>query len=86
MISLYNLDRNFLIKWKKIHLCHLGIGMPVISKMKEKIDGRKQKILSLANDDKNNHLLPSSKEITNMDEIDIESINKEKWIEKQKNI
>ena len=46
--------------------------MPVISKMKEKIQGRKQKILSLANDYKNNHLLPSSTEITNMDDIDIE--------------
>jgi hypothetical protein len=31
--------------------------------MKEKIDGRKQKILSIANDYKNNHFLPSSKEI-----------------------
>ena len=55
-----------------IHLFQLGIGMPVISKMKEKIQGRKQKILSLANDYKNNHLLPSSTEITNMDDIDIE--------------
>ena len=52
--------------------------MPVISKMKEKIEGRKQKILSLANDYKNSHLLPSSKEITNMDEIDIESIIRER--------
>jgi hypothetical protein len=66
------------IRQNNIHLCHLGIGMPVISKMKEKIDGRKQKILSLANDYKNNHLLPSSKEITGMDEIDIESIIRER--------
>src|ERR687897_616426 len=41
------------IRQNNIHLCHLGIGMPVISKMKEKIDGRKQKILSIANDYKN---------------------------------
>jgi hypothetical protein len=66
------------IRQNNIHLCHLGIGMPVISKMKERIDGRKQKILSLANDYKNSHLLPSSKEITNMDEIDIESIIRER--------
>jgi hypothetical protein len=66
------------IRQNNIHLCHLGIGLPVISKMKEKIDGRKQKILSLANDYKNSHLLPSSKEITNMDEIDIESIIRER--------
>ena len=52
--------------------------MPVISKMKEKIDGRKQNILSLANDYKNSHLLSSSKEITNMDEVDIESIIRER--------
>lgn len=52
--------------------------MPVISKMQEKIDGRKQRILSLANDYKNSNLLPSSKEITGMDEIDIESIIREK--------
>ena len=53
--------------------------MPIISKMKEKIDGRKQKILSLVNDYyKNSHLLPSSKEITNMDEVDIESIIRER--------
>jgi hypothetical protein len=66
------------IRQNNIHLCHLGIGMPVISKMKEKIDGRKQKILSLANDYNKSHLLPSSKEITNMDEIDIESIIRER--------
>ena len=67
------------IRQNNIHLCQMGIGMPVISKMKEKIEGRKQKILSLANDyNKNSHLLPSSKEITNMDEIDIESIIRER--------
>ena len=66
------------IRQNNIHLCHLGIAMPVISKMKEKIDGRKQKILSLANDYKNSHLLPSSKEITNMDEVEIESIIRER--------
>jgi hypothetical protein len=66
------------IRQNNIHLCHLGISMPVISKMKEKIDGRKQKILSLANDYNKSHLLPSSKEITNMDEVDIESIIRER--------
>lgn len=67
------------IRQNNIHLCPLDIGLPVISKVKEKIDGRKQKILSLANDyNKNSHLLPSSKEITNMDEIDIESMIREK--------
>ena len=67
------------IRQNNIHLCHLGIGLPIISKMKEKIYRRKQKILSLANDyNKNSHLLPSSKEITNMDEIDIESIIRER--------
>jgi hypothetical protein len=66
------------IRQNNIHLCQLGIGIPVISKMKEKIDGRKQKILSIANDYKNSHLLPTSQEITNMDDIDIESIIKEK--------
>ena len=40
--------------------------------------GRKQKILSLVNDNKKNHLLPSSKEIADMDEIDIESIIRER--------
>ena len=66
------------IRQNNIHLCHLGIGMPIISKMKEKIDGRKQKILSLVSDYKNSHLLPSSKEITNMDEVDIESMIRER--------
>lgn len=66
------------IRQNNIHLCHLGISMPVISKMKEKIDGRREKILSLANDYKNSHLLPSSKEITGMDEVDIESIIRER--------
>lgn len=66
------------IRQNNIHLCHLGLGLPIISKMKEKIDGRREKILSLANDYKNSHLLPSSKEITNMDEIDIESIIRER--------
>jgi hypothetical protein len=66
------------IRQNNIHLCHLGVGLPIISKMKEKIDGRREKVLSVANDYKNNHLLPSSKEITNMDEIDIESIIRER--------
>jgi hypothetical protein len=30
------------IRQNNIHLCQLGLGMPIISKMKEKIDGRKQ--------------------------------------------
>ena len=48
-------------------------------KNERKIEGRKHKILSLVDDNnKNNHLLPSSKEITDMDEIDIELIIKEK--------
>ncbi|HSF50138.1 MAG TPA: hypothetical protein VLA74_05185 [Nitrososphaeraceae archaeon] len=66
------------IRQNNIHLCQLGIGIPVISKTKEKIDGRREKILSLANDYKNSHLLSSSKEITDMDEMDIESIIKER--------
>ena len=67
------------IRQNNIHLCQLGLGMPIIAKMKEKIEGRKQKILSLVNDNnKNSHLLPSVKEITNMDEIDIESIIRER--------
>jgi hypothetical protein len=66
------------IRQNNIHLCQLGLGMPIIAKMKEKIQGRKQKLLTLVDDNKsNNHLLPSSKEITDMDEIDIESIIKE---------
>ena len=67
------------IRQNNIHLCQLGLGMPIIAKMKEKIEGRKQKILSLVNNNnKNNHLLPSSKEITDMDEIDIETIIRER--------
>ena len=66
------------IRQNNVHLCQLGLGMPIIAKMKEKIEGRKEKILSLVNDNKNNNLLPSSKEITDMDEIDIESIIREK--------
>ena len=67
------------IRQNNIHLCQLGLGIPIIAKMKEKIEGRKQKILSLIGDNnKNSHLLPSSKEITDMDEIDIEAIIKEK--------
>ena len=67
------------IRQNNIHLCQLGLGMPIIAKMKEKIDGRKQKILSLVDDNKKSHLLPSSKEITDMDdEIDIESIIRQK--------
>ena len=63
------------IRQNNIHLCQLGLGMPIIANMKEKIEGRKQKILSLVGDNnKNNSLLPSSKEITDMDEMDIESI------------
>ena len=66
------------IRQNNIHLCQLGLGMPIIAKMKEKIEGRKQKILSLVDDNKKSHLLPSSKEIADMDEIDIESIIREK--------
>ena len=66
------------IRQNNIHLCQLGLGMPIIAKMKEKIEGRKQKILSLVNDNKKSHLLPSSKEIADMDEIDIESIIRER--------
>ncbi|MGI9009988.1 MAG: hypothetical protein ACR2F1_02225 [Nitrososphaeraceae archaeon] len=67
------------IRQNNIHLCQLGLGMPIIAKMKERIEGRNHKILSLVDDNnKNNHLLPSSKEITDMDEIDIESIIREK--------
>ena len=67
------------IRQNNIHLCQLGLGMPIIAKMKEKIEGRKQKILSLVDDNKKSHLLPSSKEITDMDdEIDIESIIRQK--------
>ena len=66
------------IRQNNIHLCQLGLGMPIIAKMKEKIEGRKHKILSLVNDNKNSHLLPSSKEIADMDEIDIESIIRER--------
>jgi hypothetical protein len=62
------------IRQNNIHLCQLGLGMPIIAKMKEKIEGRNSKILSLVDDHKKSHLLPSSKEITDMDEIDIESI------------
>ena len=71
------------IRQNNIHLCQLGLGMPIIAKMKEKIDGRKQKILSLVDDNKKSHLLPSAKEIADMDEIDIESIIREK-IEREK--
>ena len=66
------------IRQNNIHLCQLGLGMPIIAKMKERIEGRKQKILSLVNDNNKSHLLPSSKEIADMDEIDIESIIREK--------
>jgi hypothetical protein len=66
------------IRQNSIHLCQLGLGMPIIAKMKEKIDGRKQKILSIVEDNKKNHLLPSSREIADMDEIDIESMIREK--------
>jgi hypothetical protein len=66
------------IRQNNIHLCQLGLGMPIIAKIKEKIEGRKQKILSLVDDNKKNHLLPSSKEIIDMDEIDIETIIREK--------
>ena len=52
--------------------------MPIIAKMKEKIDERKQKILLLVNDNNKSHLLPSLKEIMDMDEIDIESIIRER--------
>ena len=62
------------IRQNNIHLCQLGLGMPIIAKMKEKIEGRNQKILSVVNDNKKSRLLPSSKEITNMNEIDIESL------------
>ena len=74
----YTISLSAEIRQNNTHLCHLDLGMPVISKMKEKIKGRKQKILLLANDYKNSHLLPSSKEIINMDEIDIESIIRER--------
>ncbi len=47
------------IRQNNIHLCQLGLGMPAISKMKEKIEGRKQKILTIANVYQNSHLLPS---------------------------
>ena len=56
----------------------MGLGMPIIAKMKEKIDERKQKILLLVNDNNKSHLLPSLKEIMDMDEIDIESIIRER--------
>ncbi|HKG40871.1 MAG TPA: hypothetical protein VKA98_01925 [Nitrososphaeraceae archaeon] len=49
--------------------------MTIISKMKEKL--KKIKIFSTANDYKNNYLLPLSKEKTNIDEMDIESIIRE---------
>ena len=51
---------------------------PYISKIKEMIEGRKQKILSLVDDNKNNSWNPSSKEIIDIDGIDIESIMREK--------
>ena len=66
------------IRQNSIHLCQLGLGMPIIAKMKEKIEGRNSKILSLVDDNKKNHLLPLSKEIMDMDEIDIESKIREK--------
>jgi len=66
------------IRQNNIHLCQLGLGMPIIAKMKEKIEGRKQKILSLVYDNKKSHLLPSLKEIADMDEIDIESLIRER--------
>ena len=66
------------IRQNNIQLCQLGLGIPIIAKIKEKIEGRNQKILSLVNYNKKNSLLPSSKEITDMDEIDIESIIREK--------
>ena len=44
---------------------------------KRKKNWRKLKILSTVNDYKNNYLLPSSRQKTNIDEIDIESINRE---------
>ena len=66
------------IRQNNIQLCQLGLGMPIIAKMKEKIEGRNSKILSLVNDNKMSHLLPSSKEIADMDEIDIEAIIRER--------
>ena len=74
------------IRQNNIYLCQMGIGMPIISKMKEKIDGRSQKILSIAANDynKNSHLLPLSKEITDMADIDIESVIKEREEENRK--
>jgi len=35
------------IRQNNIHLCQLGLSMPIISKMKEKIEGRKQKYYQL---------------------------------------
>ena len=66
------------IRQNNIHLSQLGLGMPIIAKMKENIEGRKQKILSIIDDNKKNHLLPSSKEITDMGDIDIESVIRER--------
>ena len=74
----YIIALSSVIRQNNIHLCHLGLGMQIIAKMKEKINGRNQKILSLVDDDNKRNHLPSSKEITDMDEIDIESIIKEK--------
>jgi hypothetical protein len=74
----YIIALSYEIRQNSIHLCQLGLGMPIIAKMKDKIIGRKHKILSIVSDSKKNHLLPSSKEITDMDEIDIESLIRKK--------
>ncbi|HLN34067.1 MAG TPA: hypothetical protein VK250_02165 [Nitrososphaeraceae archaeon] len=46
------------IRENNIHLSQMGMGMPIISKLKEIIQGKQQNIFDLVNKQKNNTLIP----------------------------
>ena len=66
------------IRQNNIHLCQLGVGMPILAKMRQSNEIRNQKILRLVNHNSGSNPLISPEDITHLDNLDVEAIIKDR--------
>jgi hypothetical protein len=72
------------IRQNNIHLCQLGVGIPIIAKMRQNNEIRNQKILKLVNYNNGRAPLISSEDISHLEEIDVDAIIKDREVELKK--
>lgn len=66
------------IRQNNIHLSQLGVGLPVIARMRQNNEVRNQKILRLINHNNGPGLSLSPEDITHLEEIDVDVIIKDR--------